>query len=72
VTLETYDDSGALSREDSIIFFAAAAIVADVFALVVGEFGPGFNGNGGGARSGSALSHLRLSCVSTPILSPSS
>ena len=42
--------------------------MADVFALVVGEFGPGFNGNGGGARSGSALSHLRLSCVSTPIL----
>lgn len=36
--------------------------MADVFALVVGEFGPGFIGNGGGARSGSALSHLRLSC----------
>lgn len=32
--------------------------MADVFALVVGEFGPGFIGNGGGARSGSALSHM--------------
>lgn len=57
-----------MSRDDSTIFFAAAAIVADVFALVVGEDVPGFSGNGGGARSGSELSHLRLNCVSTPIV----
>ena len=58
-----------MSREASTIFFAAAAMVADVFALVVGELTPGFRGNGVGARSGSALSHLRLMFVSTPISS---
>jgi len=52
----------------STIFFAAAAIVADVFALVVGEPVPGLSGSGGGARSGSELSHLRASLVSAFIL----
>jgi hypothetical protein len=50
----------ALSRALSCSACAAAAMVADVFGRVVGCGEPaGFNGNGGGARSGSALSHLR-------------
>ena len=56
------------SRALSIICLAAAAILADVFGLVVGLAGPGFNGSGGGARSGSELSHLRLRDVSRCIL----
>lgn len=58
-----------LSRAFSSSALAAAAIVAEVFARVVrfGEPGtPGFSGRGGGARSGSELSHLRdqILCVS--------
>jgi hypothetical protein len=34
-------------------------ISADVFGRVVRFGEPGFNGSGGGARSGSELSHLR-------------
>lgn len=52
----------------STIFFAAAAMLADVFVLVVGEPVPGLSGSGGGARSGSELSHLRASLVSAFIL----
>ena len=37
---------------------AAAAMLEDVFGLVAGLEDPGFNGRGGGARSGSELSHL--------------
>jgi len=54
---------GALSRALSTICLAAAAILLDVFGLV-GDCEPGLRGNGGGARSGSELSHLRLMDVS--------
>lgn len=33
-------------------------MLVEVFGLVAGLDDPGFNGNGGGARSGSELSHL--------------
>lgn len=66
---EVYEDRGALSRAFSTICLAAAAIPADVFALVVGVPFVGLSGNGGGARSGSELSHLRFTFVSNPILS---
>lgn len=55
---------GALSRAFSTMALAAAAIPADVLALVGDEPVDGFRGNGGGARSGSELSHLRLIAVS--------
>lgn len=48
----------ALSRALAVNASAAAATVAEVFGFVVGLAEPGFNGNGGGARSGSELSHL--------------
>lgn len=35
-------------------------MLLDVFGLVAGLDDPGFRGNGGGARSGSELSHLRF------------
>lgn len=42
-----------------MISAAASSIRAEVFGLVAGvEDDPGFRGNGGGARSGSLLSHL--------------
>jgi hypothetical protein len=42
-----------------VISAAASSIRADVFCLVAGaEDDPGLRGNGGGARSGSLLSHL--------------
>ena len=38
---------------------AASSIRAEVFGLVAGlDVEPGFSGRGGGARSGSLLSHL--------------
>lgn len=37
---------------------AAAVMVADVLGFVAGLAEPGFRGKGGGARSGSELSHL--------------
>jgi hypothetical protein len=50
---------GALSRAFSWNSFAASAMAADVPARVVtGDDGFGFKGSGGGARSGSELSHL--------------
>lgn len=49
----------AFSLAFSVSAAAAAATVADVFGRVVTTGEPGFNGSGGGARSGSALSHLR-------------
>lgn len=48
----------ALSRALEVNASAAAAILADVFGLVAGLDDPGFNGSGGGARSGSELSHI--------------
>jgi len=49
----------ALSRALSVKAWATAATVAEVFGLVGDWFGPpGFRGRGGGARSGSELSHL--------------
>lgn len=59
---------GALSRAFSTICLAAAAIPADVFALVVGVSTDGLSGSGGGARAGSELSHLRLRAVSKGIV----
>lgn len=55
-----YGLAPALSRAFSVSAAAAAATVADVFGLVVALGEDGFNGNGGGARSGSELSHLNI------------
>lgn len=55
------------SRARSTKACAAAATVADVFGFVGEVLGvpvPGFRGRGGGARSGSELSHLFCSSVS--------
>lgn len=60
---------GALSRAFSTMALAAAAIPADVLALVGDEPVEGLRGNGGGARSGSELSHLRLIAVSKVMMS---
>ena len=49
---------GAFSWAFSAMAAAAAWIEADAVGFVTGLFEPGFNGNGGGALSGSALSHL--------------
>ena len=68
VWLEVYEDKGALLRAFSTISLAAAAIPADVFAFSVGLPAPGGIGSGGGARSGSELSHLRLMLVSSCIV----
>lgn len=58
----------ALSRALEVNASAAAAILADVFDLVAGLDDPGFSGSGGGARSGSELSHLRIpKCDISPI-----
>ena len=38
---------------------AASSIRAEVFGRVIGLLFPGFSGSGGGARSGSELSHLQ-------------
>ena len=48
----------ALSRAFAVNASAAAAIFFEVFGFAAGLEDPGFNGNGGGARSGSELSHL--------------
>lgn len=53
-----------LSRARSIICCAAAAMAEDVFGFVIGLAVPGLRGSGGGARSGSELSHLFRSLVS--------
>lgn len=56
--LVVYELVGKLSRAFSSSAFAAFAIAADVVWRVVRLGEPGFKGNGGGARSGSELSHL--------------
>ena len=50
----------ALSRARAVRASAAAATVAEVLGFVAGLDEPGFKGNGGGARSGSELSHLKF------------
>lgn len=52
-----------LSRAFAASASAAAATVFDVFGFVTGLEEPGFNGRGGGARSGSELSHLKVVAV---------
>lgn len=56
--LVVYALAGKLSRAFSSSAFAACIMAADVFGRVVRFGEPGFNGSGGGARSGSELSHL--------------
>lgn len=52
---------GAFSRAFSAKLAATACMLGETFDLVVGLEEPGFNGRGGGARSGSELSHLCFS-----------
>ena len=59
IGLVVYELAGALSRAFSSSALAVAAMIADVFGLVERFGEPGFRGSGGGARSGSELSHLR-------------
>lgn len=54
-----YELAGKLSRAFSSSAFAACMIAADAPGRVVRFGEPGFNGRGGGARSGSELSHLK-------------
>jgi hypothetical protein len=56
--LVVYELAGKLSRAFSSSALAACMMSADVFGRVVRFGEPGFNGRGGGARSGSELSHL--------------
>ena len=49
---------GVFSWLFSAIAAAAAWMVADALGRVTGLPDPGFRGRGGGARAGSALSHL--------------
>lgn len=63
-----YELSGALSLALSVNCLAAAAMLAEVFGRVVGLEVPGLSGSGGGARSGSELSHLRFNDVSILII----
>jgi hypothetical protein len=58
IGLVVYELAGKLSRAFSSSALAACMISADVFGRVVRFGEPGFNGSGGGARSGSELSHL--------------
>lgn len=59
IGLVVYELVGKLSRAFSSSAFAAFAIAADVFGRIERLGEPGFSGRGGGARSGSELSHLR-------------
>jgi hypothetical protein len=54
-----YELVGRLSRAFSSRALAAFTIAAEVFGRVVRLGEPGLRGSGGGARSGSELSHLR-------------
>lgn len=64
IGLVVYELAGKLSRAFSSSALAACMMAADVLGRVVRFGEPGFNGNGGGARSGSALSHLERSVSS--------
>lgn len=57
---------GAFSRALAVIKAAASSIRADVFGLVMGLLAPGLSGRGGGALSGSELSHLCRVSASSP------
>ena len=65
-----YELAGKLSRALSSSALAACMMAADVFGRVVRFGEPGFSGSGGGARSGSELSHLkrRVSLISCACL----
>lgn len=54
-----YELAAMLSRAFSSSALAALAMAADVLGRVVRLGEPGLRGSGGGARSGSELSHLR-------------
>jgi hypothetical protein len=58
IGLVVYELAGKLSRAFSSSAFAAFAIAVEVPGRVVMLGEPGFSGSGGGARSGSELSHL--------------
>lgn len=67
--LVVYELIDMLSRAFSSNALAACAIADEVPARVVRTGEPGFSGRGGGARSGSELSHLvRRNRVSNGIL----
>lgn len=59
IALVVYELAGRLSRAFSSSALAACMMAADVLGRVVMFGEPGFSGNGGGARSGSELSHLK-------------
>ena len=63
---------GAFSRALAVIRAAASSMRLDVLDLVIGLPGaPGFSGSGGGALSGSELSHLcRSSAFEASVASP--
>lgn len=58
IGLVVYELMDMLSRAFSSNALAACAIAAEVPRRVVRTGDPGFSGRGGGARSGSELSHL--------------
>ena len=58
-----YGAGAAASRALSARAWAAAATTDEVFERTTGAEGFGFGGSGGGALSGSELSHLRKSLV---------
>jgi hypothetical protein len=62
IGLTVYELAGALSRAFSSSALAACMMSADVLGRVVRFGEPGFKGSGGGARSGSELSHLKVAC----------
>lgn len=53
----------ALSLAFAVNASAAAAMALEVFGFAAGLEDPGFSGRGGGARSGSELSHLDFRLV---------
>lgn len=61
-----YELAGKLSRAFSSSALAACIMSAEVLGRVVNFGEPGFKGSGGGARSGSELSHLKR--VVSPIV----
>lgn len=60
----------ALARARSVSALAAASTVADAFARVGDWLRLGLRGRGGGARSGSELSHLCRDFVSNGLEGP--
>lgn len=61
---------GALSKALDAIKAAAFSILEETLGLVIGLLvSDGFKGSGGGALSGSELSHLKDRLVSVPVVS---